>query len=206
MHDVRAADVRDRLATQIEEMRRREHADALVVGQHAVAVHPRVIVAVDHHDRGAESRQLPQQILVRRAVHRREHDAVDLPAAQHLELGALFRRVLTRAAQQQSVAAHARNRLDARDDLDEERVHQIGNDDANGVAAAKCQAAGDGVALITELLDLGEHAAARGLADVPMIVQDFGNRHDGNAELAGDPSHRGSRHGCVLGSFIAKVP
>ena len=110
-----------------------------------------------------------------------------------------LRRVLARAAQQQSVAAHARNRLDARDDLDEERVHQIGNDDADGVAAAKGQAAGDGVALIAELFDLGEHAAARGLADVPVIVQDFGDRHDGDAELAGNPSHRGSWPWAVFG-------
>ena len=88
--DIGAADVRDRLAAQIQKMRRREHADTLVIGQHAMAVDARMIVAIDHHDCRAESCQLPQQILVRRTVHRREDDAVDLAAAQHLELGALF--------------------------------------------------------------------------------------------------------------------
>ena len=48
-----------------------------------------------------------------------------------------LRGILARAAEQQPVAAHAGDRLDARDDLDEERVHQIGNDDAEGVGAAK---------------------------------------------------------------------
>ena len=156
-------DVRNRLASEIEEVRRGQHADAFIIGQDAVTLDARMIVAVDHHDGGAESSQLPQQVLIRGTVHRREDDAVDLAAAQHLEFCPLFRRVLARAAQQQSIAARACDRLDARDDLDEKRVHQIGDDDADGMAAAKCQAAGDGVSLIPELFDLGEHAAARGL-------------------------------------------
>ncbi len=205
MHDVRTADMRNRLVPHIEEMIRRQHADELVIGQDAVAFHARMIVAIDHHDRGADARQLPQQILIRIAVHGREDDAVDLTAAQHLELGALFRHILARAAQQQPVSAHARHRLNARDDLDEKRMHEIGNDDADGVTAAKRQAAGDGISLVAELLDLGEHAAASGRADVPVVVQDFGNGHHGHAELAGDPSHRGSGHGLFLGYFIVKV-
>ena len=154
-----------------------------------------MVVAIDHHHRGTEAGELSQQILVLGAVRGGEHDAVDLAAAQHLELGALFGGVLARAAQQQAVAADAGNRLDAGDDLDEKRVHQIGNDDADRVAAAEGQAARDGVALVADLLDLGEHAIARGVTDIPVIVQDLGDGHDGNAELAGNPPHRGSRHG-----------
>ena len=158
-----------------------------------------MVVAVDHHHGRAEAGQLPQQVLVGRTVHGREHDAVNLSAAQHLELGALLGRILARAAQQQPVAADARHRLDARDDLDEERMHQIGDDDANGVAAAEGQTARDGVSLIAELFDLREDAIARGLADIAVVVQDFGNRHDGYAELAGDSPHRGSGHGLWSG-------
>ena len=136
----------------------RQLADALVVGEHAVALHARMIVAIDHHEAGAVLGQLLQQVGVAGAVRRREHDAVDLPAAQHLELRSLFARILAGAAQEQPVAAHAGDRLDARDDLDEERVHQIGNDDAEGVGAAQGEAAGDGIALVAELFDLGEDA------------------------------------------------
>jgi hypothetical protein len=60
------------------------------------------------------------------SVRRGDHHAVDLTAAQHLELGALLVRILSRTAQQQAVAALAGDRFDAGDDLDEERVHQIG--------------------------------------------------------------------------------
>ena len=84
-------------------------------------------------------------------------------------------------------------------------MHQIGNDDAYRMAAAKRQAPRDGVSLIAELFDLREDAATSGLADIPVIVEDFGDRHDGDAELAGDPSHRGSGHGLFLGFFIDKV-
>ena len=51
-------------------------------------------------------------------------------------------RILARAAEQQPVAPLARHRLDARDDLDEERVHQIGNDDAERVGAPEASAIG----------------------------------------------------------------
>ena len=63
------------------------------------------------------------------------------------------------------------------------------------MAAAQREAAGDGVALVAELFDLGEDAVARGLADVAVIVQDLRDGHDGDAELSGDPPHRGSCHG-----------
>ncbi len=107
---------------------------------------------------------------------------------------ALLARILARAAQQQTVAAHARHRLDAGNDLHEERMHQIRDDDAERVGAAQREAAGDRIALIAELLDLREHAGAGGLADVAAVVQHLRDGRDRHAELAGDALHRGRRH------------
>src|SRR5687767_15968156 len=73
-------------------------------------------------------------------------------------------------------------------------MHQIRDHDADGVAAAQGQAAGYRVALIPDLLDLGEHAVAGRLADIRVVVQDLGDGHHGDAELAGNPPHRGPGH------------
>ena len=160
-----------RPAPQVEKMRRREYADPLVVGQHPVTIDARVVVAIDHHKCRAHSGQLPEEVLVRRSMYRREHDAVDLAAAQHLKLGALFTGVLPGAAQEQPISAHAGNRLDTRDDLYEERVHQVWNDDPDRVAAPERQTARNGVALISELFDLRENAAPSRRADVPCLFK-----------------------------------
>ena len=136
-----------------------------------------------------------QDVGVARAVRRGEDDAVDLTAAEHGELGPLLVRILAGAAEQQAVAAHARHRLDAGDDFHEEGVHQVGDDDAEGVGAAQAEAAGDGVALVAELVHLGEHAGARGLADVVVVVEHLRDRGDRDAELAGDALHGGRVHG-----------
>ena len=107
--------------------------------------------------------------------------------------GALLGRIFVRAAQQQAVAARAGDRLEAGDDLDEERVHQIGNDDAERVGAAEREAARDGVGLVAELGDLGEDAGAGRVADVVAVVEHLRDGRDRHAELAGDPLHRGRR-------------
>ena len=201
--------MRDRAAPEIEQVRGGELPDLLVVGEDAVALDARVIVAVDHDERRALRGQLLQHVGVARGMRRREHDAVHLAAAQHLELRALLAGILAGAAQQQAVAAHAGDRLDAGDDLDEEGVHQIRDDDAEGVGAAEAQAAGDGVALVAELLDFREDAGAGGLADVVVVVEHLGDGRDRDAELAGDPLHRGRVHGrcpsLPTSSFSAKV-
>ena len=170
-----------------------------------------MIVAVDHHEADPKRRQALQQVGVAGGVDGGEDDAVDLPLAEHLDLGALLGGVLVGAAEQQPVAARARDRLEAGDDLDEERVHQVGNDDAEGVGAAKREAAGDGVHLVAELGHLRQHAGARRVADVVAIVEDLGDGGDRHAELAGDPFHRGrggivflKPRGIVTG-FSAKV-
>ena len=72
-------------------------------------------------------------------------------------------------------------------------MHQVGDDDAEGVGAAEGEAAGDGVGLIAELGDFGEHASARRLADVLAIVQHLRDGRDRHPELAGDAFHGGRR-------------
>ena len=170
----------------------RQLSDLLVVGQHAVALDGGMIVAVDHHqpdaasDRGAAAgrccpRRSPTRGRCRRPGAGAASRARRAPCAgSSLELHSS--RPYPRAL---------RDRLEPGDDLDEERVHQIGDDDAERVGAAEREAARDGVGLVAELGDLGEHARARGMADVAAIVEDLGDGRDGHAELAGDPLHRG---------------
>jgi hypothetical protein len=153
-----------------------------------------VIVAVDHHEARAEARELLQDVGVARGVRGREHDAIHLPAAQELQLRALFARVFTGAAQQEPEPPDAGDRLDARDDFHEKRVHQIGNDDAEGVGAAEGEAAGNRVALIPELLHLREDAGAGGFTDVVVVVQHLRDGRNRHAQLAGNPLHRGLVH------------
>ena len=142
-----------------EQVRRRQLADALVVGRARGGISR----SDDRRDRSSRG-VVPclvsccSRSVLPEPCADASDDAVDLPAAQHLELRPLLARILAGAAQQQPVAARAGDRLDARDDLDEERVHQIGNDDAERVGAAEAEAAGHGVALVAELLDLGEDA------------------------------------------------
>ncbi len=186
----------DRLAALLDQVGRRQPSDFLVVGHDAVAAHDGVIVAIDHHQADAERLEPLQQVRVAGGIDRREDDAVDLALAQHVDLGALLDGILVRAAQQQSVAARAGDRLEAGDDLDEERVHQVRDDDAERVGAAQGEAARDGVGLVAELGDLGEDAGAGGVADVVAVVEDLGDGRDGHAELAGDPLHRGASMPC----------
>jgi hypothetical protein len=61
VHDRGAADVRDGAAAEIQQVIGRQLADALVVGQHTVAFHARVIVPIDHHEGGPLLGQLLQQ-------------------------------------------------------------------------------------------------------------------------------------------------
>ena len=198
MLDARPGDVRDRAVPDRGQMLGRQPPDLLIVGQHAVAAHVGVIVAVDHHDALAGRDHFPEQVRVARGVRRRQHQAVDLPLLQNLQLLALLVRVLAGAAQQQGVAALREDRFDGGDDLDEERMHQIGDDDAEGLRPAKGQAARDRVGAVAQLLHFLQDTRARDRPDVGLIVQDFGDGGDRDPELQGDPLHRKGHRGQPL--------
>ena len=197
VHDRRPGDVRDGAPSLLDQMRRRQPAHLIVVGHDAVAAHVRVVVTIDHDDADALRGEALQEIGVAGGVRRGQDDAVHLALTQQLEFIALLARILVRAAQQQTVAARARDRFEAGDDLDEEGVHQIGDDDAERVRAAEGKAAGDGVGLIAEFGDFGEYAGAGGVADVLAVVQDLRDGGDRHPQLAGDPFHGGGRRHAV---------
>ena len=92
------ADVGDRAAPRIEQVRRRQPTHAFVVGQHAMAFHRRMIVTIDHHNRGAVLHQVLQDVGIAGSVRRGHDDAVDLTAVEHFELRALLAWILTRTA------------------------------------------------------------------------------------------------------------
>ena len=143
-----------------------------------------------------------QQIGIARRVDGGEDDPVDLALPQHVDFGAFLGRIFVRAAEQQAVAARAGDRLESGHDLDEERVHQIGNDDAERVRAPQREAARDGVGLVAKFGNLGEDPGAGRVADVLAIVEDLGDGRDRHAEFSGDPLHRG--RGDAMARLVAR--
>ena len=140
-------------------VRRRQPADLLVVGDDAVAADVGMVVAIDHHEADAEGVSCCSRSVLPDAVRRPS----TMPSTcRWRSISSSWRSlagILVRAAEEQAVAARARHRFEAGDDLDEERVHQIGDDDAEGVRAAEGQAARDRVGLVAELGDFGETRA-----------------------------------------------
>jgi hypothetical protein len=201
MDDTGAGDVRDLAASEREQVVGRQPPDLLVIGQDAVAPHVGVIVAVEHDERRAVRDELTQDVGVPGGAGRGNDDPVDLPLPEHREFGALLAHVLAGGAKQHAEAAGREHRLHAGNDLDEKRVHQVRDDDADRGRAAEREAAGDRVGAIAELLDLGEHARARLGADVVVVVDHLRDGRDGHAQLAGNPLHRRG-HGATVGCDI----
>ena len=192
VHDRGTGDVRDGAPALSQQVRRGEAADQLVVGEHAMAGEPGVIVAIDHHQRGPERGHRHEGVAVPGRRSRGDHNPVHLPRAEQIQLAPLLARVLAGAAQQQPVAACADDRVDPGDDLHEERVHQVRDDDAERVRAPQREAAGDRVGPVAELLDARHHPRAGRVADVGLAVDDLGDGRDRHAQIGGDPFH-GSR-------------
>jgi hypothetical protein len=85
-----------------------------------------MIVAIDHHQAGADSGKLRQQIVVCRSVRGGEDDAIDLPAAEHLELRTfligIFAELHNSKPYPRTLATGSMPEMI----FDEKRVHQIG--------------------------------------------------------------------------------
>ena len=131
-----------------------------IVGEHAVARDRRVIVPVHHHQRHAALHHRRQVILVvrgARATTRPSH----APLGQRLQLGSFLLGILARRAQQQPVALRRDHGVHCREDPDEERVHEIRNDDADGGRAAEREAPRDGVWTVAVIGDVGKRTRAR---------------------------------------------
>ena len=162
-----------------------------------------MIVAVDHDQPDALRDDVLQQRGVAGGIGRGEHDAVHLPRPEHVDFGTLFLGILAGHAQEHAVSPGACDRFEAGDDLDEERVHQVGDDHAEGMGAPERQAPGDGIGPIAKFLDARQHARAGGRPDVGVVIQDFGDRRDGNPELRRDAFHRGHAGGRRHGATVA---
>ena len=148
-----------------------------------------MVVAIDQHQSLAGGDDPRQERVAVLRVHRREDDAVDLAVQQHLQLRTLARRIFADVAQQQPIAERMDVLLDRCHDLDEEGVHEVGDEDAEGVRTAQRQAARNGVGTVAELLDLGEHALAHLFPDVTAIVEHLGDSRHRHPESGGDVSH-----------------
>ena len=99
-----------------------------------------MIVAIDQHESLAGGDDPRQERVAVLRIHGREDDAVDLTVQQHLQLRTLARRIFADVAQQQPIAERMDVLLDRCHDLDEEGVHQVGDDDAERVGAAQAGA------------------------------------------------------------------
>ena len=111
-------------------------------------------------------------------------------AGKHLvDLLPLQFRALFGRGNQQAVALDAQRAGKALGHFGEERMHQIGNHQADGERAAGNQGASRQVRLVVQLLHSLEHALPGFIADVLVIPEDLRDGHDGNAEIPGDVLH-----------------
>ena len=98
---------------------------------------------VHQHDWHASPDGVVQQRVAQ--VRGGQHVAVDVPGAHLLEHALLAGVVAVGVADQRDVAVGVQPVLEAADHRREERVVQVGDQHADGVRAARAQAAGDGV-------------------------------------------------------------
>ena len=111
--------------------------------------------AVDHHHRHALAPQLGEQRVV---DQRGGHDQpLDLARAQQLDLGVLALGVVVGVDDQAAVAGRLEDVLDAAHDRREERVGQVGDDQADGAGLRGLQPAGDRVGPVAQALGHLDH-------------------------------------------------
>src|ERR1035438_4825306 len=143
----------------------------------------------------------------RRRLGRGEQQTIHLARQQAVHFAALQRAVLFGIADHDVVAQRADSGGDALGDLGEEGVHQIGNDHSDHEGAARRETARHPVGLVVELLDAGQHPAARFRADIGASPDYLGNGHHADVEIARDVLQAYRRGGSVShGDVNASIP
>ena len=131
-------------------------AGALLVGdadEVHVEAHGRTVDRDDGH-------ALPAEVLVgaRLGVARHEDEASHLLGTQRVEAHALARRVAVGVGEQQRELLRLQRVFDAAHDAREERVLDVGDDDADGAGGARAEVAGDVVGPVLQFADGVQHA------------------------------------------------
>ncbi len=111
--------------------------------------------AIDEHDRRPAGRRLTEQIDVEAGGGRDQ--PIDLAVAQGLHMPALTVGVIVGIDRQQGVAGLVEPVLDTPHDRREERVGQVGDQDADGERAVGLQPSRDRVGPVAELLGSSYH-------------------------------------------------
>lgn len=97
--------------------------------------------------------------------------------------------ILFRGCDEERVGLFAQHGRDALRNLGEEGMDEAGDDESHGLSFAGDERAGGEVGAVVELLHPLEHALAGVGADVAVIAEYFGNRHNGDAEVPCDILH-----------------
>ena len=181
-----AADRADAPVAQAQQVLRREHAGLVQVHRHA-GQRRRLLRPLPHaqHHRHAAAAQVLQRIELHEVRVHDDH-ALRQRAADRVEVGPFLRGVLVGVAHQQEVAQLARRALDLERELRIEGVGDAADEQRHRVGLALHQRARHQVGAVAQLLDRGEHAPARLLADLAAVAQHVGDGGRGDA--------RGPRH------------
>lgn len=161
-----------------------EGAATPVVDVHAVQLAPGQR-PVDQHDRGSCPDD-PVQIVAATLQRRGENRAVDLVLHQQLEVVQLASRALLRVAQHDVVVVLRCGGHDGLDQLRVERVGDVGDDEADQLAAAGDEGSRCGVRRVSQLLHRGHHPVTRDRGYPGVVVEHAGDRRLRHARQSGD--------------------
>ena len=184
----RSANMRHPPAALADEMFRGErpqfvilHADEMGLRsrQHAVNQYVRDLGAGQH------LKQLQPPVVLRRG----DDQAVDLAAHQHAHLPPLHFGILPGIRNDHLVTQRLQLARHAFGHFGKEGMHQVGQHQSHHVSAARDHAAGDPIRLVIEFPHAFEDEVAGLLADVVVMAQRLGNRHQRNAEVLGNILH-----------------
>ncbi len=202
---VRAADERQAAPAGAQEVLGGEaRAEHVVDGDAAVAVRGRREV---HEDEGRLARgglRDRGHVLV---VGQRDEGARDAQLAEHLQVLELAADVVVAVGKDHVHARGGRCRPGAARDVDEQRVAQVGEHEAEHAGPTGGQRARDAVGAVAELGHGALDALARGRGDPARVVEDVRDGAGGDARTprhlahrgpGGGPVPRGARHGATL--------
>jgi hypothetical protein len=139
---------------------------------------------VEEHDRDVPPRQLVDQL----GVHLRRHErhATDAPLDEPADIARHAVGVVVGVGEDHLVAVLVGGGLDPLHQLREERVRDVGHDQADQVAPARRQGACVGVGVVLAAADDAEDLVADLAGDAAGFVQDAGDGRRGDPRLGGD--------------------
>ena len=173
----------DAAMAELEKMRDGVEGAAPVVDRHGVDAGVAIVAKSDHGKvRFAERQDVLEPVVIGRV----DEDAVDLARAEDVERADLVLANVVAGGEHQRVAVRVELALDRARGKSERRVHDIGQDQADGLGRPADERAGDMIGQIVEALGGREDEVPRLLGDSQAAAKRQRHGVDGEAGRRGD--------------------